>query len=142
MCNKYKGGRFYLRKLNEECVKDQARNVNEKGSSDRIILIDPYVLVRLVVHFGLLACLQLLVTQSIRDYQSVSEAHQNATINILFKLPSADNYQMASRVIGALVKTDNTNGASSPGWIVVGTIVYPFEYGSKTNSQEISLELT
>lgn len=29
----------------------------------------------------------------------------------------------ASRVIDALVKTERTKGASSPGWMVVGTIV-------------------
>lgn len=54
-------------------------------------------------------------------------------------LPST---QIASSLIEALVKTDKTNGASSPGWMVVGTMVYPFGYGSSTNSHEISLELT
>lgn len=48
----------------------------------------------------------------------------------------------ASRVIDALVKTESTNGASSPGCIVVGTIVYPFGSGSRTISQDISLEFT
>jgi hypothetical protein len=48
----------------------------------------------------------------------------------------------ASRVIDALVKTESTNGASSPGCIVVGTIVYPFGSGSRTISHDISLELT
>jgi hypothetical protein len=48
----------------------------------------------------------------------------------------------ASKVIDALVKTDSTNGASSPGCIVVGTIVYPFGSGSRTISHDISRELT
>lgn len=59
-------------------------------------------------------------------------SHQNSNIV----------YYKASRVMAALVKTDRMNGASSPGWIVVGTIVYPLGSGSKTISHDISRELT
>lgn len=47
----------------------------------------------------------------------------NHTIQICCVKWERQKIYIDSRVMAALVKTDMTNGASSPGWMVVGTIV-------------------
>jgi hypothetical protein len=66
------------------------------------------------------------------------ETYQEGKIQLV----ATPMHYKASRVIDALVKTESTKGASSPGCIVVGIIVYPFGSGSRTISHDISLELT
>lgn len=81
-------------------------------------------------------------TSAVQVYDPAENPSKETYQEGKIQLVATPMHYKASRVIDALVKTESTNGASSPGCIVVGIIVYPFGSGSRTISQDISLELT